>query len=287
MPFASDLHPEFGYLGSAPRVFRRLGLVLSFVAFGIVAGASGLAVFMTSPDSDPVTSANPLDAMALAPSEAMIDPKPAQPATQSHKKPANGPDEEGATATPAGSSKPTCRESLGAVPEGDCTPIRVVRVRPLRSANERPLIAAVPIGQRDDPTMVPAPPATAAAVSPSPVVAPEEPKALGPRRHLLSRRRLLTQPPPLSLLLQPPRQRSPPKTRDLEFVTRRMSSAGATVIPTRRVTVSVVPSFVSVAGVPVLVVHHLHIFRGDTLASGKLKFSGLPRGCVTAVRSSM
>jgi hypothetical protein len=179
VPFASDLHPEFGYLGSAPRVFRRLGLVLSFVAFGIVAGASGLAVFMTNPDSDPVTSANPLDAMALAPSEALIDPKPAQPATQSHKKPANGPDEEGATATPAGSSKPTCRESLGAVPEGDCTPIRVVRVRPLRSANERPLIAAVPIGQRDDPTMVPAPPATAAAVSPSPVVAPEEPKATG------------------------------------------------------------------------------------------------------------
>ena len=48
MRFARDLHPEFGYLGSAPRVFRKLGLVFSFVAFGIVAGASGVAVFMAS-----------------------------------------------------------------------------------------------------------------------------------------------------------------------------------------------------------------------------------------------
>ena len=28
-----------------------------------------------------------------------------------------------------GSIKPTCRENLGEVPEGDCTPVRVVRVR--------------------------------------------------------------------------------------------------------------------------------------------------------------
>jgi hypothetical protein len=51
-----------------------------------------------------------------------------------------------------GSIKPTCRENLGEVPEGDCTPVRVVRVRPVRAVNERPLIAAVPIGHRDDAT---------------------------------------------------------------------------------------------------------------------------------------
>ena len=39
VPFARDLHPEFGYLGSAPRVFRKLGLVLPFMALRIVAGA--------------------------------------------------------------------------------------------------------------------------------------------------------------------------------------------------------------------------------------------------------
>jgi hypothetical protein len=183
VPFARDLHPEFGYLGSAPRVFRRLGLALSFVAFGIAAGASGIAVFMASPDSDPVTSANPLGAMALAPSGALIDPQPAQPVTQSQKKPAIEPsgqkaDEEGAKATPKeGSIKPTCRESLGELSDGDCIPVRVVRVRPLRAANDRPLIAAVPIGHRDEPTVVPASPTTAVAVGPSPAVQPEDPKA--------------------------------------------------------------------------------------------------------------
>jgi len=69
VPFARDLHPEFGYVGTGPRVFRRLRLALSFVVLGIVGGASGVVVFMASPDSDPGTNANPLDAMALAPAE--------------------------------------------------------------------------------------------------------------------------------------------------------------------------------------------------------------------------
>jgi hypothetical protein len=178
VPLARDLHPEFGYIGSAPRVFRRLGWVLSFVAFGIVAGASGVAVFLASPDSDPATSADPLHAMALAPSEALIDLKPAQPSTEFEKRPANAPpvqeiDEERVkTSRKVGPIKPTCQENLGEVPQGDCPPVRVVRVRPLRAINERPLIAAVPIGHRDDPAMLPAPPTT---VSPSPAVPPEEP----------------------------------------------------------------------------------------------------------------
>src|SRR5271166_6187178 len=65
VPLARDLHPEFGYVGSAPRLFRRLGLVLSFVAFGLIAAASGVAVFTADPDPDP------LHAMALAPADAV------------------------------------------------------------------------------------------------------------------------------------------------------------------------------------------------------------------------
>src|SRR5262249_6135182 len=79
--------------------------------------------------------------------------------------------EEGARASAeTGGIKPTCRE----LPEGDCTPVRAVKVRPLRAVNERPLIAAVPIGHRDDPTVLPAPPP---AVIPSPAVSSEEPRA--------------------------------------------------------------------------------------------------------------
>ena len=49
MPLARDLHPEFGYIGSAPKLFRKLGLVSAFVAFGLMAGVSGIAVFMAGP----------------------------------------------------------------------------------------------------------------------------------------------------------------------------------------------------------------------------------------------
>ena len=107
MPFARDLHPEFGYIGTGPRVFRRLRLALSFVVLGIVGGASGVAVFMASPDSDPGTSAGPLDAMALAPAEALIEPKLALPAEQPASRPANA---SAVEKTDVGSTKPTCRE---------------------------------------------------------------------------------------------------------------------------------------------------------------------------------
>ena len=60
MPLACNLPPEFEYVGSAP---RKLGLVLAFV----VAGASGIAVFITDSGPDP----DPMNAMALAPVEAL------------------------------------------------------------------------------------------------------------------------------------------------------------------------------------------------------------------------
>jgi len=165
VPFARDLHPEFGYIGNGPRVFRRLRLVLSFVVLGIVGGASGIAVFMASPDS-----ADPLDAMALAPAEALIEPKLALPAAQPAPRSANA---SAVEKTDVGPTKPTCREGLGEA-EGGCIRVRVVR--PLRAVNERPLIAAAPIGHRDDPTALPASSAPIEA-SPRPAAPAEKPSA--------------------------------------------------------------------------------------------------------------
>jgi hypothetical protein len=137
---------------------------------------------MASPDSDPGTSVNPLDAKALAPADALIGPKPTLPAAQSETKPADAPavektDKEGAGASPKrGPIKPTCRKSLGEVREGDCIRVRV-RVRPLRAVNEPPPIAAVPIGHRDDPAVLPPPPSAPVENSPSLAVPPEKPSA--------------------------------------------------------------------------------------------------------------
>ena len=143
------LHPDFGYAGT-PSFFRPC---IVLVVCGLVAGAISFAVFKPEPYRDA------MDAMALAPLETLIEPKPAQPAAQSEKRLANEPsaqrtDEEGTNATRKASSiKPTCRGSLGEVPpEGDCAPVRVVRMRPPRAVNE---IAAVPIGHRDDVTANP------------------------------------------------------------------------------------------------------------------------------------
>ena len=143
----------FGYIGSAPRVFCRLGLILSFVALGIVGGASGVAVFMASPESEPGTRASPLNAMALAPEEALIEPKPALPAAQPATRLANAP---AAEKTDVGSTK---------------------TLRPLRALNEQPLIAAAPIGHRDDPTMLPAPPSARVEDSQPPAAPPERSRA--------------------------------------------------------------------------------------------------------------
>jgi hypothetical protein len=168
------LHPEFGYVGS----FSFCRMFVAFVVCGLVAGAIRFSVFGPAPERDPI------DAMALAPAETLTTSKLAQAATQSQKKRANAAyaektDQEKTKATSrAGSIKPTCRESVGTVREGDCTPVRALRVRPLSAVNERPPIAAVPIGQRDDPRVLAAPPTTPVAAGLSPTILPEEPKAI-------------------------------------------------------------------------------------------------------------
>jgi len=67
VPWASDLHPEFGYIGSGQRRLRKLVVMLAF-ALGLVAGVSGFAVLMTPSEPDP------LQAMALAPGDASVAP---------------------------------------------------------------------------------------------------------------------------------------------------------------------------------------------------------------------
>jgi hypothetical protein len=136
---------------------------------------------LAGPASDLGTSANPLDAMALAPTEPLIAPKLASP----EPRPANGFATEKAAKEGANSSlsngnstKPICRESLSYAREGDCIRVDVVRVRPLRALNERPLIAAVPIGHRDDPATLPWPSSAPVEADPSPAAASEQPSAV-------------------------------------------------------------------------------------------------------------
>jgi hypothetical protein len=143
VPLVRDLHPEFGYLGSFHLFGRKLGLVLVFIGFGVMAGMSGLAVFMTDEQSDP------MKAMALAPPDAMrsdsglVMPAPVDASVRIE--PAQKPAE-------SKSSRPTCQD--GAV--ADCALPNVPKVHRVRPANERPAIAAVPIGRVDPPQVVPA-----------------------------------------------------------------------------------------------------------------------------------
>ena len=147
MPFARDLHPEFGYVGSAPKLFRKLGLVSAFVAFGLMAGVSGIAVFMAGPEPDP------MHAMALAPSEALLSTPPASAPP--------------AKALAAGEPKlPPCRDYVSERLGDDCSSFRMHRSRQVPAMNERPAIAAVAIGRRDEPAVLPPQPAVNVATIP-------------------------------------------------------------------------------------------------------------------------
>src|ERR1700730_3547437 len=72
VPLARDLHAEFGYIGNAPAVLRKLGCATAFVAFGLIAAISNFSVFVTQPD-------DPMTAMALAPEQALNSAAPAAP----------------------------------------------------------------------------------------------------------------------------------------------------------------------------------------------------------------
>ena len=159
MPLVRHLHPEFGYLGSLHLFGRKLGLVLVFIGFGVMAGMSGLAVFMADEQRDP------MKAMALAPPDAMSrDSGLVMPAPVDASVPIEPAQKPAETKT----SRPACQEGAAV----DCAVPSVPKLHRPRLApavNERPAIAAVPIGRVD--AVSPTPPTS----EPVPVAAAPEP----------------------------------------------------------------------------------------------------------------
>ena len=142
VPLARDLHPEFGYVGPTPRMLK-LGYASAFVVFGLVAVVSGVTVFMARPDTDP------MNAMALAPSEAL------SPSTSpSSASPAKAKATEGQEILNAGVIQSPCGDAVGERLSDDCASERMRRSRTALAVNERPAIAAVAIGHREDPVAV-------------------------------------------------------------------------------------------------------------------------------------
>ncbi len=124
-------HPEFGYIGTSA-FCRRL---LAFVVCGFVAGAGGVAVFKAAPEPDPK------NALALATGEAPSSTRSIPPAiTKSYSE-----REEFAQKAP----------DAGAI----AAPLRSSRPRSMQAINERPPIAAVPIGHTDRTTVLSSDPA--------------------------------------------------------------------------------------------------------------------------------
>ena len=154
MPLARDLHPEFGYIGSAPKLFRKLGLVSAFVSLGLIAGVSGIAVFTAGPEPDP------MHAMALAPSEALLSTPPAS------APPANAVAAEEQKTLNAGVTLPPCGGYVSERLGDDCSSFRMHRSRQVPAMNERPAIAGVAIGRREEPAALPPQPAVNVAAIP-------------------------------------------------------------------------------------------------------------------------
>jgi hypothetical protein len=160
-----DLHPEFGYLGSLHLFGRKLGLVLVFIGFGAIVGMSGLAVFMANEQPDPMKAMALGPPDALSPASELIMPAPVD---------ASAPIEVAQRAAETKTARPACREGAAA----DCPAPNVPKVHRLRTmpaANERPAIAAVPIGRVEPLQVIPAEAApTPPAPEPIPVAAARE-----------------------------------------------------------------------------------------------------------------
>jgi hypothetical protein len=149
VPLARDLHPEFGDVGS-PRLCRKLGLALTFIVFGLVAVAGSVAGFMADPDPDP------MNAMALAPVEA-LDRATRSPSTAATETKVVEPTLAQKTSK-AGGIKSPCRENAVEQLGGDCSSGKARKPRSAQAVNERPAIAAVLIGHRDGPAVLPSEP---------------------------------------------------------------------------------------------------------------------------------
>jgi len=176
MRFAPRVHPEFGYLGSSPRSWRKAGVVISLLAvFGLAAEASGSKFFISQHPS----GSDPSNAMALAPARSSVNPA-AENIT-------------GDVQAPQLRAKSGCLKSSTEAGGDDCTPGRVARRRPTSAMNTPPAIAAVPIGHRPDPAALPRERAAAVVAA---LPAPAEPP--GPADTAAPSARTLQAPPPTS-----------------------------------------------------------------------------------------
>jgi hypothetical protein len=138
------LHPEFGYLGT-PNFGRRF---IVFAVCGLVAGVAGVNVFKADRDPDPTS------AMALAPAEAVSNILGGSAAEKG----------EFAQKTPnTGALKSHCQKQATEYLGGDCAAVQPRKPRSILAINERPPIAAVAIGHRDEPALLPSEPVVPAA----------------------------------------------------------------------------------------------------------------------------
>jgi hypothetical protein len=140
-----DLHPEFGYIGT-PSFCRGF---IAFVVCGLVAGASAVTIFKADPD--------PMNAMALAPADALSSTARSSPRGIAESNSGKG--EFGQDTPTMGAMKPRCQKNATETLGGDCIAGQTRRPRFILALNERPAIAAVPIGHRDDPAVLPPEPA--------------------------------------------------------------------------------------------------------------------------------
>jgi hypothetical protein len=159
MPFASDWHPEFGYLCPPPGLRRKLRLAVVAAAFGLTVGAGGMAVLIAGHDS------NPRDALALASPEAVraattskspgdADVAPTASVRQSQPEAIN----------PA--NNPVCRDHTWDYFDGSCTPGKSRKTRTVHVPVDRPAIAAIPIGRSEGSAVPPSAPIMPVAVPP-------------------------------------------------------------------------------------------------------------------------
>ena len=204
MPSAQYLHPEFGYLGSAPRWRRDLKVAAVSVLFGAIAGVGGLAVLIADRDSKtdgPSTSAR-IEASTVQPAS---DPgptaqptsqasRPSLPTTETTPGPTDGAntarldtDSKSNAAKPDASIKAACEDSTWPYLDGKCVAQDKPRKARLRAANDSPAIGRTPVGRSpapsapaatgsDDPQGSASPPRAAQATPPD-GAAPAEPPA--------------------------------------------------------------------------------------------------------------
>jgi hypothetical protein len=140
------LHPEFGYLG-IPTFGRKL---IMLALCGSVAVVAGVNVFKAGGEPDPTS------AMALAPTEALgntVLVSPAEKGEFAQKIPN--------TRAPRSDCQNDATEYLAR----NCAAVKPRRPRSILAINERPPIAAVAIGHRDEPAVLPSEPVVPAAAT--------------------------------------------------------------------------------------------------------------------------